>query len=128
MLHDLRMLIRYQTVIVEFSVISRARDGRPSGSLADRSKCSDEELILLIEVVKSDLEPALGLATSSHIRPPIDVSGQTRYSSSLKFFPHKYAVTNSNIQVEQKQVKLETKKECQEADGLNKGISVKAHE
>ncbi|CAD6568552.1 MAG: hypothetical protein ASARMPRED_001858 [Alectoria sarmentosa] len=130
MLHDLRTLIRYQTVIVELSVIFRNRDGRPSGNLADRSKCSGEVLILLTEAVNSDLEPALGPATFSHARPPIKVPGQTRYSSSLKFFPHEYTVTNSNSQVEQEQeqVELEMKEVCQEADGLDKGISMKAHE
>ncbi|CAD6575268.1 MAG: hypothetical protein ASARMPREDX12_007175 [Alectoria sarmentosa] len=123
MLHDLRTLIRYQTVIVEFSVIFRNRDGRPSGTLADRSKCSGEELILLTEAVNSDFEPALGPATFSHAGPPTKVPGETRYPSSLKFFPHKYTVTNSNTQVE-----LEMKEVCQEADGLDKGISMKAHE
>lgn len=128
MLHDLRTLIRYQTVVVEFSVTFRIRDGRPSGTLADRSKYSGEELILLTETINSDLEPALGPATSCHTRPPTKDPGEARYSSSLKFYPHKYTVTNSNSQVEQEQVELEMKEVCQEGDGSDKGISVKAHE
>lgn len=96
---ELRTLICYRTVIVEFSTTD-LREAGVSESHADGTKIVVASLRLFAEAVLKGMQSALGPATLSHTKFPGSTPGYPQHSIRLQFHPQEHMAINSDALVD----------------------------
>lgn len=98
-LHDLKTLVRYRTVVVEFLAQYYLDDESEYPKIENKHLAEGIESV--VNAVIRDLEPALGPASLSHTRIPSTIRGCSHWVGYLTFHPIENLATKSETRVEE---------------------------